>query len=168
MQFPVSCNVRLRIRSFPFRISIFWILGLLLGTLSSAGLDASFLSLMRRLFSYPVSIVIHLLLAVLPFLICTYAFMICRHEIVLAVLFCKAFFSSFFALSANLIFGSAGWLIQPMLLMPDFLLMPMLFWFCLQKGRDLMRYHLICLSAAVSAVLIHYYVVLPLVAELIN
>ena len=168
MQFPVSCNIKLKVRSFSFKLSVFWILGLLLGTLFAAGLDFSAFSLMRRIFSFQVSIVVHLIFAVLPFLICTYAFMIHRQEIVFAVLFCKAFTFSFLAFSVCWIFGTAGWLIQPMLFMPDILLMPLLFWFGMQKGKALMRDHIICLGAAVLSVLIHYCVVLPFVAELID
>lgn len=167
MGFPISCNMRLSIRSFSFRLTAFWMFGLLLGSLFAAGLDDSFLSLMRRFFAFPVSIVIHLILAVLPFLICTYAFMIRRHEIIFAVLFCKAFSFSFLAYSAFMTFGSAGWLMQPMLQFPDLLLMPTLIWFCLRNTRSFMRDHFICLGAAVVAVLIHYFAVLPFVAELI-
>ena len=168
MQIPIPCRVRLVFRSVIVQMIACWAFGLVLGTLFSAGLDSSFLSLMRRLFLCPVSIVIHLILAVLPFLICTYAFVIRRNEIVLAVLFCKAFIFSAFAFSASLIFGSAGWLILPMLQLPDFLLMPMLCWFCMRKRRVLMRDHLICIGAVIFTVLIHYFAVLPFVAELID
>jgi hypothetical protein len=112
--------------------------------------------------------VIRLILAMLPFLICTYAFVIRHDEIAFAVLFCKAFLFSAFAFSASRIFGSAGWLLLPMLHFCDLLLMPVLCWFCLRKYRALMRDHFICIGAVVFAVLIHYYVVLPFVAELID
>ena len=168
MGFPISCNFRLTVRTFLFRLIAFWTLGLLLGTLFAAGLDDSFFPLMRRFFAFPVSIVIHLILAVLPFLICTYAFMIQRKEIILAVLFCKAFSFSLLAFYAVITYGSAGWLMQPMLQFPDLLLMPVLIWFCLRNTRSFMRDHFICIGVAVAAVLIHYFAVLPFVAELIN
>lgn len=168
MQIQIPCNLRLAVRSRTVQISVVWILGLLFGTLFAAGLDSSVFALMRRLYSVPVSIVIHLILAVLPFLICTYAFMIHRQEIILAVLFCKAFLFSVLAFSASLIYGSAGWLVQPMLQFPDLLLMPVLCWFAIRNGKSLMQDHLICIGTAISAVLIHYFVVLPFVAELIE
>ena len=168
MQIHIPSNARLIIRSFIFKLTVSWMLGLLLGTLFALGLDPSFLSLMRRLLTLPMSIVIRLILAVLPFLICTYALMLRRQEIVLAVLFCKAFSFSVLAVSVLLIFSSAGWLVFPMLLFSDLLLVPMLCWFCLQDGRSLMRDHIISLGVAVIAVLIHYFAVLPFVAELID
>lgn len=168
MQIYIPTRVRFTVRSVFFQMTVFWFLGLLLGTLFAAGLDPAFLSLMRRYFTFPVSIVIHLILAVLPFLICTYGFVICRKEIILAVLFCKGFSFSLLALSAYFIFGSAGWLVQPMLQFSDIMLMPVLCWFCLRNGRSLMRDHLMCVGTAIGAVLIHYFVVLPYVAELID
>ena len=168
MQIYIPCRVRLIFRSTIFRLIFFWFLGLLLGTLFAAGLDPVSLPLMRRLFSASVSIVIHLILAVLPFLICTYGFVIRRQEIVLSMLFCKGFSYALLAVSVYRIYGSASWLLQPMLQLSDLLLMPMLFWFCLRNGRTLMRDHFICLSAAIGAVLIHCCVVLPFVAELIK
>ena len=164
----IPCNIRLTFRSVIVQMALFWGIGLLLGTLYAAGLDLTFLSLMRRFFLYPVSIVIRLILAVLPILICTYAFTIGKTEIVMAVLFCKGFLFSFLALSAYLIFGSAGWLIQPMILFSDSLLMPVLLWFCFQNGKALMRNHFVCLGAALSPVLIHYFVVLPFGVQLID
>ena len=168
MQIYIPGNARLVIRSYIFKLTVSWTLGLLLGTLFALGLDPSFLSLMRRFFTLPMSIVIRLILAVLPFLICTYALMLRRQEIVLAVLFCKAFSFSVLAVSVLLIFGSAGWLVFPMLLLSDLLLMPVLCWFCLRNGRSLMQDHIISLGVAVIAVLIHYFAVLPFVAELID
>lgn len=168
MQIYIPCRVRLAVRSDFFKLTVTWFLGLLLGTLFAAGLDLSFLSLMRRYFSFPVSIVIRLILAVLPFLVCTYGFMIRRQVIILAVLFCKGFSFSLLALSAYFIFGSAGWLVQPMLQFSDLMLMPVLCWFCFRNGRSLMRDHLMCVGTAVGAVLIHCCVVLPYVAELID
>lgn len=145
-----------------------WMLGLILGTLFSAGMDLSTLSWMRRCFSSSVSIVVLLIFAVLPFLISAYAVLIDRFEIVLAVLFCKGFLYAFFAFSAYLIFGSAGWLIQPMAQFSDLILMPMLIWFSACDKKNLMQDHLICIGTAVSAVLIHSFVVLPFLAELIE
>lgn len=168
MQIQIPCNVRLAVRSRIVQIAVIWTIGLLIGTLYTAGLDSSFFTLMRRFYSVPVAIVIHLILAVLPFLICTYAFTIQHWEIVLAVLFCKAFSFSVFAFSAFLIYGSVGWLVQPMLQFPDLLLMPLLCWFSIRNGKSLMRDHLVCISTAVFAVLIHYFAVLPFVAKLID
>ena len=168
MSIPFLWNTKLMFRSRSFKNAVFWVFGLLLGTLFAAGLDISFLSLMRRFFTQPVSIVILLILAVLPFLICTYAFIISRMEIMYAVLFCKAFFISLIALTAYRIFGSSGWLLQPMIQFSDILLAPVLYWFCNSKGRTWMRDHFICIGAVLITVLMHGSVVLAFVAQLID
>lgn len=149
-----------------------WFLGLMMGTLSAAGMDLSFHTWMHRAFSQPVSIVILLIAAVLPFLISAYAVWIKRHEILLGVLFCKAFGFAFLAFSASVTFGNAGWLLQPMICFPDIVLMPFLCWFCFRSNHrnesNLFHDHAICLFSAVCSVLIHYFVVLPFLAGLID
>ena len=168
MYIRIPVRFRFALRSSYVKMISVWIFGLVLGILFAAGAEPSFLSLMRRFLSYPVSIVILLILAVLPFLISAYAVLMKRQEIVLTVLFCKAFLFAFFGLSAHLIYGSAGWLLQPMVQFPDLLLMPMLIWFCLRTERTLLKDHVTCLCTAVIAVLIHSFVVLPFLAQLID
>ena len=168
MYIRIPARQHLAVRSSFFKMIAVWIFGLMLGTLFAAGTDSLFLSWMLRFSSHPVSIVFSLILAVLPFLIAAYAVLIKRQEIVLAVLFCKAFVYAFLGFSAQMIYDTAGWLLQPMIQFPDLLLMPMLFWFCLRGNKALMRDHLTCLCTAIPVVLIHYFVVLPFVAQLID
>ena len=55
MQIQIPCNVRLAVRSRIAQIAVIWTIGLLIGTLYTAGLDPSIFPLMHRLYSVPVS-----------------------------------------------------------------------------------------------------------------
>ncbi len=149
-----------------------WLSGLTLGTLFAAGLDDSYYALMRRLAVMPVSIVLFLIWAILPFLISAYAVLIHKQTILLCLCFAKAFCFSLAAFSFQTSFGSAGWLLQPMLQFSDLALMPMLCWICLRNCRQMektaLRDHGICLCGAIAAALIGYTVTVPFAVELIN
>ncbi len=151
--------------------ALFWVLGLVLGTLFSAGPDASLLIWMRSLLTGRMSIVFMLVFAVLPFLISAYAVFIHRQEILCGVCFCKAFCLAANGVLLQSAFGSAGWLLQPMFQFSDLLLAPVFCWFFLgsygMTERDVLRRHGICLAWVLAAVLIGYFVVMPFGADLI-
>lgn len=118
-------------------MSASWVLGILLGTLSAVNADDSLLAMMRRAADSQVSIVTLLLSAVLPFLIAAYAVFINRYAIFYAVCAGKAFAFSYCAAVIFRAFGSAGWLVQPLLQFSDTVLSILFCWFCFRRcGGD--------------------------------
>ena len=127
-------NVRLRIgHSKSLCVLLSWMLGLLFGTLIAAKIDPISFSLMRRTASSQVSIVDLFIAAAFPFLIAAYAVYINRPKVLLAVCFCKAFGFSFCAFLIIASFGTAGWLVQPLLQFTDIFLIPVFCWFCIRN-----------------------------------
>lgn len=113
-----------------------WISGLAAGALFAVGADPSLLSLVRRAASCRVSTVVLLLTAIFPFLITAYAVYINRFSLLFLVAVLKSFTFSFLAGVIFRSFGSAGWLIQPMLQFSDTVLCSLYCWFCIRSCRD--------------------------------
>lgn len=146
-----------------------WILGLILGASLAAGSEPSF-AWMRLAAQQRVSIVFFWILAVFPFLLTAYAATVSRREILLAVCFCHTFFISYLGVSLHKVFGSAGWLLEPMLLFSELICLPVLFWFSyrhLEDKNTLFRDHIICLILALIAASIQYFTVTPFLTKLI-
>lgn len=145
-----------------------WLLGLLLGTLLAVGADASMISLMRRAANCRVSIVL-LLTAVLPFLISAYAVSIYRYSILSVLGLLKAFAYSFCGILSVRAFGSAGWLVQPMLQFTDSITTIFLCFFgirCCVDQTGFKRDLIICILVSVAAVIIDYALVSPYLLSL--
>lgn len=152
------------------QVGLCWTAGLLIGTLFAARGDNSCFSMMRPAAGCRASIVGLTVAAVLPFLLAAYAAFISRPGFLLAVCGCKAFCLGYIGCLAGNAFGSAGWLIQPLLQFTSLCTAPLLCWFCFRNlsgsaptvGRDLR----ICIFPAILAAGIDYTVVSPFLAKL--
>lgn len=157
-------------RSFLFVIG--WIVGLLAGTVFAVITDVSFLPLMRKAAACRVSIIGLMCTALLPFLFAAYAVFINRFELLLTVCVCKVFSFAYCAVLAARAFGSAGWLVQPLLQFTDICTVPVLCWFSLRHIRtdtvSLRTEFSVCLFLTAAAAGLDYFVVSPFLAKLID
>ena len=124
-------------------LHLFWIMGLLCGGLLALFADnpASLMRMPRHL-----SIVGLLLIPLFPFLISAFAVYLSRPRLIYAVCFLKAFCFCACAVMIRTACGSAGWLMQALLLFTDGLTTPVLYWFWLRclDGSDAVRSAWVC------------------------
>lgn len=151
----------------------FWIVGILAGMLAAAaGADESVLSLMRRAASCRVSIVALFLTAVLPFLIAAYAVMIHKDLLLFASSTLRGFGFGCCAWLVVRAFGSAAWLVQPMLQFTDNILMAVYcffgFWFCSGRGGSLKRWVIGCIILTAAVTVFDYLAVSPFLVTLLE
>ena len=138
------------------------------GILSAAATDESILSLMRLASSGPVSIVFLLLACVLPFLIAACAVSIEQWNILLLTVFLRF---SYWGLGAGFCircFGSAAWLVQPMLQFTDNVALVLFCLYCFsreERRKSVFRFALIGMALAVIA---DYCIVSPFLASLLS
>ena len=149
-----------------------WIIGLLTGTVLAAGADPYSFSLMRQTVSCQVSIVDLFIAAAFPFLLAAYAVFIDRPKLLLLICGCKAFSFAFCAYTAAASFGTAGWLVQPIVQFTDICMVPVLCWFCIRhitgSADSLKKDMLVCMVFAAAVASIDYLVVAPFLAKLID
>lgn len=149
-----------------------WILSLILGTLCAAFADPSLLAMMRLAASGRMSIVGVAAACFLPFLISAYAVFIDRPGLMAGVCACKAFGFAYCGGIARRAFGSAGWLVQPLLQFSSVFTLPLLCCFCLRHisggKKNAVRDLLICIGLTAALAGIDYFVVSPFLAELID
>lgn len=133
---------------------IFWLIGLLAGSLLATKTSSSYIDAIRLTAKNPVSIVSIFVTALLPALVCTYAAYSHKPGLIYLTCFLKTFIFSHGALTIFTAFGSAGWLVQPMVQFSEFLLLPLFCWFCMRNLKksdglfsDLGIY--VCVSLAV-------------------
>ena len=105
--------------------SCFWrpvlnlIFGLALGILAAAYTDLSFVSWMRPLLFRRVSIVWLSVFLSFPFLIAAFAVLIKSFDLIYLLIFLRGFGYGFMAWCIVRLYGSAAWLMQPMLQFSD-------------------------------------------------
>lgn len=154
------------------RVSLSWITGLIVGTVIAAGTDISALSLMRQAVFGQVSIVNLFAAAAFPFLLAAYAVFIDRPKLLLPICGIKALCFAFCAYMTAASFGTAGWLVQPLVQFMDLCLIPVLCWFCIRhisgSLNSLKKDILVCATAVAAAVCMNYFVVSPFLAKLID
>ena len=148
-----------------------WVLGLGSGIWAFAYAGSSLLPLMRSTLSGTVSIVSLLCVTGLPFLFSAFAVFISCHWLIFPIAFCKGFCFSFAATGLLQAFGSAGWLIRPLLCFADSVSMPLLYWFwlsCFRTDDRLWRPRAV-LAAALLLLLgsVDYCLISPFLADLI-
>ncbi len=112
-----------------FILAFTWLAGFLCGVLVSLRTGNSLASLMRSALYAPVSIVGLLCVTALPFLFSAFAVFLSKPILLLVICYVKAFLFAFCSTCILQAYGSAGWLIQWLLLFGDCLSMPLLYWF---------------------------------------
>ncbi len=149
----------------------FWLCGLLCGTILAVKTSESYYSMMRTAADSPVSIVSLFVTALLPFLICAFAARSGRRWLLYVICFCKALIFSHGLLVAFNAFGSAGWLILPMLHFPDLVLTPFFCWFCIRNlinRENLFRDLGVCIAIWIIAGYLNFSFVSSFLAKLID
>ncbi len=152
-------------------ILVTWTVGLLFGVLFSRNRDPTLASLMRQAASCRMSIV-GILCCFLPFLLAAHAAYIGRPFLLLLVCSCKSFSFSFVAAALFRAFGTAGWLIWPMVHFTQLLTLPVFCWFCLrwyaQKMDGIFRNLGVCIGICAFIAGMDYFVVSPFVAGILS
>jgi hypothetical protein len=153
-------------------LGIYWIAGLLLGILSAVDADPTVLSLMRLTATAQVSIVFVLIRCVLPFLFTAFAVLIQAPFILYAVAFVRCFSCGFVLWLIAAAFGSAAWLIGPMLHFSEMLNLGLLCVVLLRwrqvPFRRIKSELVFCLLVSAWIVVIDHFAVSPFLAELLN
>ncbi len=110
-------------------LSMAWILGLLLGAYCGFRWDICLVPLMRGCLYDSVSIVCIFCLICLPFMISLLASFWNARGLIYLIAFGKAFLFSFVSMGIFFSFGSAGWLVQILLMFSEVCSLPVYFWF---------------------------------------
>lgn len=159
-------------KSFVFGRSFFWITFCALSAMT-AGIFCSdpvdlqpFLQM--RLASGPVSIVVRLLAVLLPFLISAYAVSIKQWNILLITVFLRFFTWGYFAGMCIRFFGSAAWLVQPMLQFTDNGSLILFTLYCFRGETVSSRVFWFLVIAAAFIVITDYSIVMPILASLLT
>ena len=148
----------------------FGLVSLIAGTLLAVRADSSAFSLMRQAVISPVSIVCHLALQLLPFLIAAYAVSISRSWLLYTVFSCKLFSFAYTGTLVWIAFGSAGWLVRFLILFSDIILVPVFCWFCTKRlmksdgAKDLW----LCMGLTVITVLMNLFIFSPFLVKIIH
>ena len=149
-----------------------WCLGLLAGIFLVSRASESVIALMRLAGKSRVSIVGLLLGNLLPFLLSFAAISSSMPRLVYAVCFFRSALYGFCAFGVGLGYGSAGWLVQALLLFSDVLTMPALFWFWIRhiggRRRSRNRDFLLCVIYAVAVWAADFCLVAPFLARLLS
>lgn len=149
-------------------VAAFWISGLCTGTLLAVRFDPVFSSMMRRISFGSVSIV-WILMVVFPFLITAAAVLYNKQFLIYICAFVTAIWAAFVGQSLRLFLGSAGWLLQPVMLFPLMLVYAVYCWFALRADkRSLANDLIVCLIICVCAVVIDFYAVSPFLTVLFD
>lgn len=113
-------------------LAFFWILGILTGIRISLQAGSPFLSLMRRAFCSPVSIVGLLSGVSLPFLFSAFAVFLSKPQLVQFFSFFDGILYGTISLCAIRSSFDAGWLVQPLFCFSLLLSAPLSYWFRLR------------------------------------
>ena len=140
---------------------LFWLAGLILGTLVFVP-DSS---LMRPGFPGRVSIVSAIVTATFPFLLAALAVHINCKKLLWMICFFKAFCFAFCGALLWSAYGSAGWLIRFLLIFTDICTLPVFFLCCIRRNK---RDFVVCILISLSVACIDYFVVSPFLAKLIT
>ena len=127
-------------------LHVVWIMGLLCGGVFALFADSSSVSLMRM--PGHLSIVGLLFIPLFPFLISAFAVYLSRPRLIYVICGWKAFCFGAGAVLIRLSYGSAGWLVQGLLLFTDGITLPILYWLWLRclEGGGFRRSAAVCLG----------------------
>ena len=149
-----------------------WTAGLTTGFLVSTSASQSYLLLMRRAATAPVSIVWLLAGVLLPFLCVAFATYFSKTGLIYLVCFLKAFAFMAAAGCVSIAFGSAGWLVRWLVLFTEMTTLPLFYWLSLRslwtKGKGLPVDFGVYGAVAVMTVYLDYCYVSPFLVMLIE
>lgn len=153
-------------------LAFFWLAGISFGLYAANLASVHISSLMLTLVDQRVSIVGMLIIFIFPLLLSAVLIHFSAHRLLFLFAFLKAFCYSFSSCCIFLSFGSAGWLIQSLLMFSDTVLAIVLLWFWFRffsaKTVELGRDAGICCIITACVVCIDYFMVSPFLASLFN
>lgn len=153
-------------------LAFLWTAGLIFGTVTSFYAGNSVFSLMCGALYSPVSIVRLLSAMLLPLLFSAFAVYFSGAWLLIPIIFLKGFSYAYLAFGILSSFGSAGWLIQLLLIFSDTLMLPVLWIYWLRVLKDGQHDLLIRTIPAVSAALLigsfDISVISPLLAQILS
>ena len=166
-------TIRLNNRSLSRIIFCFsWISGLICGCIIAVQVSDTYLLMMRRAVTSPVSIFGLLTVSFLPFLFITLSVYISRPKLIHCICFLKACSFMITGFSVITVFGSAGWLVQFLLQFTDLGALALLCWFACQHldgSKNSLGAHItLCGTCVAGLVWIEYCYVSPFLAMLIE
>lgn len=148
-----------------------WCAGLFLGTSLAGQAEPASVSLMRAAASRQVSILNLLFVLFIPFLLSAFAVFLSQRWLLFPIALGKAFSFGYTAGLIGCAYGTAWWLVRPLLMFSDCLAVPLLCWFmlrCLADHRRALWWDL-ALCAGITAMIgsIDIVVIAPFLAALI-
>ena len=150
---------------------VFFLLGHLLGIWISGAASDSILSAMHTVVSSRVSIIGLLSALTLPVLFSAFAVYLAQPVLLFPIAFWKAFLFSYTASAQAAAWGSAGWLIVPLVMWGSFCSMPVLYWYWLRHiDTERFRWQTFCaaLAALTGIGIIDWYLIEPFLARIIT
>ena len=167
---PENLICTLRLNKSRYCISVFWILGLLMGTIFAKANSSGFISfaaISGSACSPANSVWVMLLPLVLGVAFCA----VC-HPLLYVYLFLKGFVYAFILVNINTAFCAAGWLINLLLLSTDTILVFIFLVFALQSAEQgchvFKRNAVICMFAVAVVIAFHLYCAIPFTSLLLN
>lgn len=152
-------------------LALFWLGGFLCGVLTSLKWEGVVSSLIGSAFAESISMVVLVLVTFFPFLISAFAVSASCPVLILPISFCKAFLFSFVSFGFWRFYGSAGWMVHLLLMFPNLVAMPSLYYFWqrhISGEQGVQRWELIgALMLCVLLGSIEYCILSPLLGRLI-
>jgi len=145
-----------------------WLLGILFGISVANVASLQFSSLMCTLFSQRVSIVWMLIIHTFPLLLSAVLMHFSAYFLLFLFAFLKSFCYAFSSYIVYLYFGSAGWLLQSLLMFSGsgVAVVLLFYWFRTLPSRMIMRDTCICCIITVCFVCVDYFLVSPFLESL--
>lgn len=150
-------------------LALSWIIGLISGCIISITSDTFYFIPMRAATYCRVSIVSLLVVTAFPFLFSAFVFYFAKPWLFIPIACMKAMSFSMVAIGIFRSFGSAGWLLQFLLMFSDICLIPFLIFYWVRfisSERAIHFYDILCVSTAVLSVgLIDFYFISPILVS---
>jgi len=154
-----------------FAFCCLWLAGLLCGTAASCFIRKDLFSLMGATSFYSTSIVCQITFHFLPFLITALTVLIGKSQFLTVIILGRAFLYAFYGCLVYLSFGTAGWLVQPLLQFSGLMCAPLFCWFSMRQmpgtGFRLRRDLGLCFAWIILISCVDHYVVSPFLERLI-
>ncbi|MBQ8237029.1 MAG: hypothetical protein IJZ39_02620 [Oscillospiraceae bacterium] len=152
-------------------LAAFFFLGHFLGVLLSGSASQHFFSAMRTAVSSRVSIIGLLSSVVLPFVFSAAAVYLGRPVLLFPIAFWKAFLFSYLGSGLCSAWGSAGWLMMPLVMFGSLCSMPVLYWYWMRSVAG-HRFEIGVCCAIFGILLavwaVDYYLIVPFLAGIIT